>query len=95
MPTIFSKGGFYLGYDEKSEYKVSSVTKLPTQIHISIHMWNIRLEYEYMQPSKRYEKHYDSSSITSDGNGPNQTLRSADGQNPTSGRSNKRTRPSI
>ena len=92
MPTIFSKGGFYLGSDNDD---ASNVTNKRTQLHISFHIWNYRLEYEYMQPSKRYEKHYDSSSITSDGNGPNQTLRSADGQNPTSGRSNKRTRPSI
>ena len=92
MPTIFSKGNFYLGYDEKDEYKVSNVTKKPSQIHICVHMWNIRLEYDYMQPSKRYEKHYDSNSITSDGNGPSQTLRSSDGQNLKSGRSNKRTR---
>ena len=92
MATIFSKGGFYLGYDEKSEYKVSSVTKLPTQIHICIHMWNIRLEYDYMQPCKRYEKHYDSTSITSDGNGPNQTQRSSDGQNPKNDRRDKGSR---
>ena len=92
MPTIFSKGGFYLGYDEKSEYKVSSVTKLPTQIHISIHMWNIRLEYEYMQPSKRNEKHYDTSSKSSAGNGQSTPLRSSDGQNPKNDRRDKGSR---
>lgn len=91
MATIFSKGGFYLGYDENSEYKVSSVTKKPTQIHICVHMWNIRLEYEYMQPSKRNEKHYDTSSKSSVGNEQSETLRSSDGQNPESNRRNKRS----
>lgn len=91
MPTIFSKGNFYLGYDEKDGYKVSNVTKKPSQIHICVHMWNIRLEYDYMQPSKRNEKHYDANSKSSVGNEQSETLRSSDGQNLESNRRNKRS----
>ena len=86
MPTIFSKGNFYLGSDHDDE---SYVTDKQRQFHISVHIWNYRLEYDYMQPSPRNEKHYDTSSTKTAGNGPNQTFRSADGQNPKGDRNNK------
>ena len=89
MPTIFSKGNFYLGSDDDD---ASNVTNMQTQFHISFHIWNYRLEYDYMQPSNRNEKHYDTGSKSAAGNGPNQTLRPADGQNPSSDRGNKRSR---
>ena len=89
MPTIFSKGGFYLGTDDED---VRNVTKKHTQIHLSIHIWNFRLEYDYMQPSKTDEKHYDFNSNPTVGYGANQTLRSSDGQNLEIDRNNQGTR---
>ena len=65
MTCIFNKGGLYIG---KDEHDVTNATSINPRIDICIHLWNYRVEYSYMQPSKTDEKH-------------NKTIRYTNGQN--------------